>query len=485
MSNPDHRVIVFGADGLRPDLITPELMPTYHRLIEEGTRYSEFYAAYPPHTRVNMSTFTTGCLPGRHGVVANLMLVPGAGEDGWVDTANERHIRQFQAQTGTPLLLAPTLGDRLHAHGSRLAVAASSSAGAALLWNPNHPTRVLNPSNSYGDPDLALLLEKLGPVPEEQGRTRFERARWATRALTDVLLGDPENKVMVLWLSEPDSAQHFYGLGAPESRAAMSVVDACLTEVLQALETQGLSGNTDLLLVSDHGHSTVKAHRSLREHLSQAAGELGFHGKFEAGGDYIYGRPDSPPTREDAARLTAWIQKQLWCDLVLTGVPDLYDLLGTLPLEQVMGPFHHGRAPLLAVTPKWSGTSNEFGVPGQVSGLTSLTALKSSHGAASPYDLRAFCLGYGPSFKSEATSEIPCGTVDIAPTICELLGLKDEHGFDGRVLTEGLTSTDVDKFSEQVSTETKKPLGDDSAAGLRLASVGQHRYLLGTTRETK
>lgn len=164
------RMIVVGADGLRPDLVTPELMPTYSRLKGEGSLFREFYTAYPPHTRVNTTTFTTGVKPGKHGVLANLMYVPEAGEEGLVDTSNDRHLRSFEGKVGRPLVNATTLGDRLHAQGTRLAVAASSSAGASFLWNPRHPERILNPSSHFGDPDLLALHEKLGPVPTEKGQ---------------------------------------------------------------------------------------------------------------------------------------------------------------------------------------------------------------------------------------------------------------------------------------------------------------------------
>jgi arylsulfatase A-like enzyme len=61
-----------------------------------------------------------------------------------------------------------------------------------------------------------------------------------------------------------------------------------------------------------------------------------------------------------------------------------------------------------------------------------------THGTLCPYDLHAFCLGIGPSFIEGGVSNHYCGLVDIAPTVCYLLGLKEEQGFDGRVLTEGL-----------------------------------------------
>jgi hypothetical protein len=94
--------------------------------------------------------------------------------------------------------------------------------------------------------------------------------------------------------------------------------------------------------------------------------------------------------------------------------------------------------PLLSVSPKWTEETNEYGVPGTVMTLTSSTRVKSNHGAASPYDLHAFCLGIGPSFKERHVSGLPCSIVDIAPTVCHLAGLAEESGFDGRVLWEGL-----------------------------------------------
>jgi len=474
------RVLIIGADGLRPDLVDPKLMTTYARLISEGTRFTEFYAAYPPHTRVNMATFTTGVKPGRHGVVANLMLVPGAGEGGLLDTSNDAHLRGFEAQTGEPLLLAPTLGDRLHSHGSRLAVAASSSPGASLLWNLHHPERVLNPASHYGHPDLLALHEKLGVVPPEKGRTKFERARWATHALIDTLLDDPDNQVMVLWLSEPDSSQHFYGLGSPEAQEALRVVDECLGLVLVALERKGLLDETDLLLVSDHGHSTVDAHCSLSEHLAAAARELGLRQPFMVVGDLIYSAPNAKPSGGDLEKLVRWLNHQPWCDLIFVGEGAFHGLPGTLPLGTVTGEAVHGRAPLLSVSAAWSHDVNEHGVPGRVSALTSLAALKSTHGAASPYDLHAFCLGYGPSFRTGVCVDTPCGTTDVAPTVCWLLGLADvDFGvFDGRVLEAGVQA----QPSSASRVERLAEAAEGRQRGVRLGRVGNSSYLLGSVK---
>ncbi len=76
VSTEKRRVLIVGADGLRPDLVDPELMPTYAKLMAQGTRFAEHHAVYPTLTRVNMSALTSGCTPGKHGVVANVMFRP-------------------------------------------------------------------------------------------------------------------------------------------------------------------------------------------------------------------------------------------------------------------------------------------------------------------------------------------------------------------------------------------------------------------------
>lgn len=471
---PEKRVLIIGLDGLRPDQFDPEIMPTCAKLRCDGTLFENFYAAYPSHTRVNMTTLTTGVHPGRHGVVSNLMYVPGAGDNGLVDTSNDQHLLSFKASVGEPFVLSPTLGDRLYSAGKRLAGAASSSAGASLLWNINHPYRLINPASHYGEADLSQVLEKLGPVPEEKNRSKTNRARWATQALIDVLLDDSNNQALVLWLSEPDSSQHFYGLGSPEAKEALRVVDTCVADVLAAIDDRGMAEQIDILLISDHGHSTVQAHQSLRDYLDRARSDLNLSFDPLVVGDYLYAPVDTVPTQQDVSELVHWLTGQEWCHLIF--VHDNYtDTANTLPLNLAIHTTYHQRAPLLAVSPKWSHETNNFGVPGKVRALTSYAMLKSTHGSAAPYDLRALCIGYGPSFKADTVVSTPHGTVDIAPTVAHLIGLDKVEFCDGRPLVEGFIELSLGLENADVET-IEYGVGDTS---VKVAQVGSARYFLG------
>ncbi|MDQ3547204.1 MAG: alkaline phosphatase family protein, partial [Chloroflexota bacterium] len=206
------RILIVGADGLRPDLVDPVVMPNVAALAEGGVRFGDHHAVYPSHTRVNMSALASGTTPGRHGIVANTMLVAGATEDHIIDTSNYQHLDALGQFSGGETLHVPTLGEFLP-DGGRVAVAGTGSGGSNLLWTHKNRGRIVNANTAFGIADLYDLREKLGEIPEA-GYPGTARARYATRAVTDLYLDDADNRVIVLWLNEPDSSLHRFGLGS-------------------------------------------------------------------------------------------------------------------------------------------------------------------------------------------------------------------------------------------------------------------------------
>lgn len=475
----NRRVLIIGADGMRPDQVEPDTMPTYCELMKRGTLFTDFHAAYPSETRVSMTTLTTGVYPGRHGVVGNLMYVSGISEDGMLQTGDHRHLLRYAEYKKEPFVLSPTLSDRLFDENLKMSVCGSGSPGAALLWSYNHPEWVLNPSTDYGVPELKACHELCGPVPEEQPpMMKRERVRWATKAFIDRHLPDESNRVMVLWLVEPDHSYHLYGVGAPETKAAHKLVDDCVREVLQAVSRLGLEEQLDILLVSDHGQSTSEMVGDLNGYLEQARQELKLSTTFVAAGPYIYGSADN---LAEVGALAEWLRKQPWCEMLM-GRPPLGNVLpNILPLDAVLGPIAHDRAPLLAVIPTWSDHANEFGIPRTAHYLYP-KPYKTMHGSVLYDDMHAFCLGFGPSFKAGATSALPCGIVDIAPTVCYLAGLSAQSGFDGRILAEGLVSPD-ESIALDPKVETADIFDNQCRKGVKIVKVNGTSYITDGIRQ--
>jgi predicted AlkP superfamily pyrophosphatase or phosphodiesterase len=482
-ASTNRRVLIIGADGLRPDLLDASQMPNVTALAASGVRFSDHHAVYPSHTRVNMSSLTTGTSPGRHGIVANTMLVPNARPDHIIDTGNYQHLDALDAASGGNALFVPALDDVLAPRGARVAVAGTGTSGSNLLWTRNHRSRIVNTNSAYGIADLYDLREKLGEIPEP-AIPNLARLDYATRAVTDIYLDDPQNRVIILWLAEPDSSLHRFGLGSPESIAAMRSVDECVGRILDALDRAGTRDQFDIFFISDHGHSTVQAHNTIRDHLIEAAAELGHHlPQLSSASDFIYSTPGVPePSVDRLAPLVEWLYSQPWCDLVLSGQEGWATLPGALPLNQLWNDATNPRRPLLAVSPAWSDATNEFGVPGTVSSLTTQSAMKSSHGSASPFDMHALMIASGPSFREGVVSDTPTGAIDLAPTVLTLLGIEIDHPVDGRVLREGLAATNGETSRDQTDIILEPALAAPHGRlpRVRLHQVGNAQYAHGS-----
>src|ERR1700678_1078206 len=101
-------LVVF--DGLRPDMVRPDTTPNLLRFAAMGTRFVHARSVFPSETRVCSSSVATGCLPRRHGLVANQMAHP-LDPSRPLDTGLVEQLRDFEQASGTPILEVPTLAD--------------------------------------------------------------------------------------------------------------------------------------------------------------------------------------------------------------------------------------------------------------------------------------------------------------------------------------------------------------------------------------
>ena len=71
---PSHTQLVIVVDGLRPDYVTPEVMPRLSRLGQRGIVFRAHHSVFPTVTRVNGASFVTGSYPETHGLMGNVHL---------------------------------------------------------------------------------------------------------------------------------------------------------------------------------------------------------------------------------------------------------------------------------------------------------------------------------------------------------------------------------------------------------------------------
>src|SRR5215210_4624430 len=94
------RVVFVSFDGLRPDLVSPELTPNILRVMERGVSLSRHRTVYPSETRVAFPSFVTGATPNRHGMVGNKYVDRETSPPRYIDTSDARLLDRINKESG-------------------------------------------------------------------------------------------------------------------------------------------------------------------------------------------------------------------------------------------------------------------------------------------------------------------------------------------------------------------------------------------------
>src|SRR5689334_18657236 len=116
---PRHAHLVIVVDGLRPDYVTPEVMPRLYRLGRRGIVFTAHHSVFPTVTRVNASSFVTGAYPEAHGLLGNTIYIPSVSATRVLDTGERENLEAVERADGR-LLTAPTLSEILQRGGRKL-----------------------------------------------------------------------------------------------------------------------------------------------------------------------------------------------------------------------------------------------------------------------------------------------------------------------------------------------------------------------------
>lgn len=439
MNQPDRtRALIVVFDALRPEFVTPELMPNLHGFAARGVQYRNSRSTFPSETRVNQSAVTTGCYPRRHGVVANNFVV--AGEDGpmVLTTGDDVAFEKALDAMAGPLLGVPTLGQRLAAAGMSYAtVSAGTSGGGRLINIAARETGSFRFTMRRPEASLPAGIEKrlfdtVGPLPD-YARPAIDWVRYATDCYLDFVEAEVRPDVMLLWLCEPDETFHYKGIGSPESLETIANADAQFGRILAHHGESIAAGHMQVVAMSDHGQ------------ISLDGEAIDLRAKFADGGfdpdvlDIVVANAGGVWLRGgDTARvadIAQWLQGQDWCGPVFT-----HDgAAGTLRLAELF--VDHPRAPDIFLALASTDDENAWGRKGRSLHASRYPAGGGCHGGLSAHEMHNVLALSGSRFRQGLAPDVPAGNVDILPTLLHVLGPGAPEGIDGRVLREALRET--------------------------------------------
>jgi hypothetical protein len=506
-------------DGLRPDFVTRGATPNLYQLEHAGVEFARQHAVFPTMTMANAAALATGTGPGGNGIFGDGMyfapllqsrrLGPDASlAHGSVKLENSRNLVELNSNRAFDgrLLGLETLAQEVVGSGGYLAIIGKegptflfddSVAQSDKRGNPNY----LFVSDDMTEPPSAKIpTEQPAKLDWKQWRTVGARDRWFTdlviskalpAAKADSIKG--KDALIVFWQHNPDLVQHASGLGTAPAMHALSDCDQNLKRLRAAIDAYGIADRVDVMVVSDHGFSTIRANVSLADllvaaGLKKSATSSDIVVARNGGADLLYLSREAfqtPSARQSILqRIVNYIEAQPWCGPVFSrrtaNGKQWYAgwIKGTFS-QRTLGLYNPARSPDLIISFRAFPEQTNQGLTGPhnpgvtiggpfasrhgpngsaplvhpVEGVIysdsadlsdphkGFTTGMGMHGAAGARDLHNFCAVLGPDFRHQFVDRFPSGDTDIAPTLASVLHQPVEPGVTGRILREAMADS--------------------------------------------
>jgi hypothetical protein len=561
-----HNVVLFVADGLRARSVDDATAPTMAALAREGVSLRNGHSLFPTFTTANASAMATGHGLGDTGDFSNTIFAgfevasahgsstPFLESDPVLADVDE-HFAGNYLDEATILKLAREKG---------MSTASVGKVGPALIFDHTERTgqTILIDDATGSDKGIPLSAEmserlkaaglplttpprganrNMGTVstpgtlvPNIAQQDYFVDV--TTRVILPLFRERDKAFALVFWSRDPDGTQHFQGdslnalvpgINGPTSLAAIRNADDNLARLRAALAELGLLETTDIIVVADHGFSTISKQSETSStvkskfadtpagrlplgfvalDLSAALGlplidpdndyapvPAGAHTKFgngllggdkshpkvvvtaNGGSDLIYlpdGDRDLAKRVVDALLLQDYVSG-IFVDRKLGKFP------GTLSLDDI-GLEGAAVTPHPAISISFRSFDTVCGEPVRCTVEVADTILQEGqgmHGSFSRADTWNFMAMQGPDFKAQFVDPAPASNADIGRTIAHLLGLEvSEKGkLLGRVLSEALPNGALPQVTSRVVISEPAANGLSTIANTQ--TVGETRYI--------
>ncbi len=468
-------IIVF-FDGLRPDYISPELMPNLYQFKREGCYGNRHHSVFPTVTRVNASSYATGSYPEKNGIMGNTVYFPEVDSLKGLNTGDATALLKIADATHGHLLTAISIGEILQENGEKMMVFSSGSSGQAFMQNHKASGgAIVNTSLILPESFKETVIGDLGEIPPH-AKPNSAQHQWVADALIRYALQPDGPLVSAIWFSDPDGTAHSDGIGVPSTNAAIKSVDEQFGRLLKALKDKGLTDQYNIIISADHGFVTDIGKQGLAEFLIQKGLKKSRDSEdviVAEGAIYVKNHEETL-----IKNIVKALQQEAWVGPIFTKAnskdPMLGTMAGTLSFDAIHWN-HVGRRADILVDENWNDDANTNGYKG-----TSFSRGVAGHGGFSPYEVHIPLIASGPSFKKAWVSDFPTSNVDIVPTILYLNHIPVPKQMEGRVLYELLNQTPPSSFKpkvevKNVETSVKFP-GGSYRLILQKSNLGDYSY---------
>ncbi|MBW0177773.1 alkaline phosphatase family protein [Sediminibacterium sp.] len=467
-------LIVF-FDGLRPDYITPELMPNVYAFSKRGSYGKQHHSVFPTVTRVNSSSYSTGSYPGTNGIMGNTVYFPQVNPVKGLNTGDAAELNKIAAATNDRLLTAVSLGEALESVGQRMMVFSSGSTGQALLQNHKVGNgAIVNTSMILPASFKDELVNVLGPIPAH-GKPNSAQHKWITDALLQYGFVKNGPLVNAIWYSDPDGAAHSDGIGSVAANASIKSVDEQFGRIITALDEKGMRNKVNIIISTDHGFVTKAGKLGVADFLIQKGIKKDRESDdIVAAEGALYVKNHDP---ELIRKVVTALQQEEWVGAIFTKADKTGSMKGWIPGTLSFDAIHWNhpeRTADILVDENWNDAKNSTGYAG-----TSYARGVAGHGGFSPYEVHIALLADGPSFKKAFEGNLPTSNVDIAPTVLSIHHIPAPSTMKGRAFSELLIGSKAPPATvKKGRVETSTVVGGITyKLLLDISTIGKYRYI--------
>ncbi|MCR8556960.1 ectonucleotide pyrophosphatase/phosphodiesterase [Mucilaginibacter sp. BJC16-A38] len=253
-------VILVSIDGFHPDMYLDKGWPTpnLQQLMKKGTYANYMLSVFPAYTHPAHAAMETGSFPARSGIAYN-QPVNSRGEWFWYYKS----------------IKAPTIWQALKDRGMTTAaimwpnvVDGPITYNLGEIWDEDHPDDRATPvrkhaipkgiyeeieQNATGKLDSTNMNDNYFSLDENAGR------------MAAYIFKTKKPAFMALHFATVDGEEHEFGRDADSVRLAVEANDRAIGDVMEAIKQSGLKDSTAVIIVGDHGFSTI--HQVMRPNM--------------------------------------------------------------------------------------------------------------------------------------------------------------------------------------------------------------------------
>lgn len=450
------KFLLFGFDGLRPDLVTEQIMPNLKKFLDKNTNCVNSRSVFPTETYVNHPSIFTGFLPERHGLVGNVFFDSEASKKEYFMGSKVESVEMIDEQSGGNLFEVSTLTDNLTKAGYSYISISSNSPGSTRLMAHNVKTN--------GGVNISTSGVKYA-YPEELRTAYGQGADYNSLKLPDLYGVNMINNIArnlfdskgmadfnILWYGEPDNSFHEFGIGSSQSIVALKEADRCFGEIIERY----FKDDVQVIVLSDHGHVTVGKNFNIIEAFMKRGLTPSRDLTFSEGDGFVpvYGYSGQIYVKNPSLvpKLVKMMQEMDEIGMIFTedlnGVDGIIE--GTFS-KKLVACDNRRSAAIRYILDNWD-EENEFGYSGMCYCPDFIHVGGSIHGGLHPKEVNSVMGFGGTMFNKDTVVNSITSVIDVAPTIYKLLGIIPDEKPHGKVVNEALVDGDVIIRKERVKT---------------------------------